>query len=452
MYMWKFSKISLSVLLTALFVACGDDSNSDPVKVSEDDSELSNEADSGRSSSSTGSKKKSSSSNAEKGSSARQDALSSDSDEDLDVIYVLVDGTVTGRIALESFAKSAQVDMVLLDSADGYKKTKTTFSGDVGSDGDFEIKKIDLYQPYVLLSVDGKFERVSDGKSQSAKLLALGDATASEVFNLNLLTSLEAERTLHLLEKSGTLYEEAKETARTDVWNMFHLDAHDFDVSELIDVADKSESGAALLAATILLQAGSSDSFEDFYKDVSADVAKDGKWDDEKTRLAIADWALATDLKDGFASIRKSLAKKQKNVAEFEPYIKSFYLAELEFPSCDAETAGDVFFVKNKSSKFYASSYDDVCVIGKYAESPRFQAGGSSHVETNHAPSFLDVINEGREIPVPYEPGYSLEEDVGSEMEAALQFDAMDLATNHDKVILFLGVPEWQEIMLSYIS
>lgn len=91
------------------------------------------------------------------------------------------------------------------------------------------------------------------------------------------------------------------------------------------------------------------------------------------------------------------------------------------------------------------SSYDDVCVIGKYAESPRFQAGGSSHVETNHAPSFLDVINEGREIPVPYEPGYSLEEDVGSEMEAALQFDAMDLATNHDKVILFLGVPKWQE-------
>ena len=358
--MWKFSKISLSVLLTALFVACGDDSNSDPVKVSEDDPELSNEADSGRSSSSTGSKKKSSSSNAEKGSSARQDALSSDSDEDLDVIYVLVDGTVTGRIALESFAKSAQVDMVLLDSADGYKKTKTTFSGDVGSDGDFEIKKIDLYQPYVLLSVDGKFERVSDGKSQSAKLLALGDATASEVFNLNLLTSLEAERALHLLEKSGTLYEEAKETARTDVWNMFHLDAHDFDVSELIDVADKSESGAALLAATILLQAGSSDSFEDFYKTVSDDVAKDGKWDDEKTRLAIADWALATDMKDGFASIRKSLAKKQKNVAEFEPYIKSFYLAELEFPSCDAETAGDVFFVKNKSSEFYASSYDDV--------------------------------------------------------------------------------------------
>lgn len=91
------------------------------------------------------------------------------------------------------------------------------------------------------------------------------------------------------------------------------------------------------------------------------------------------------------------------------------------------------------------SSYDDVCVIGKFAESPRFQGGGSAHVETCHVPSFLDVINEGREIPVPYEPGYSLEEEVGNEMKAALQFDAVDLASNHNKVILFLGVPEWAE-------
>lgn len=360
--MWKFSKISLSVLLTALFVSCGDDSSSNPENVSSDDPELSSEGGTDSSSSSSNSRdsKRSSSSNSKESSSARQDALSSEDDENLDVIYVVVDGTVSGRIALESFAKSAQVEMVLLDSADGYKKTKTTFSGDVSSDHDYEIKKIDLYQPYVLLSVDGKFENVVEGKSQSASLSALGDATASEVFNLNLLSSLEADRALQLLQNSKKNYEEAKENAHVDVWNMFHLDAHDFDAPELVDVTDKSDAAAALLASTILLQAGADGDFEKFYKAVSADVVKDGKWDDEKTRLAIADWALATDLKDGFASIRKAIEKKQKNVSEFESYIKNFYLAELDFPSCDAETDGSVFFVKNKSSEFYAASYDDV--------------------------------------------------------------------------------------------
>ena len=89
-------------------------------------------------------------------------------------------------------------------------------------------------------------------------------------------------------------------------------------------------------------------------------------------------------------------------------------------------------------------NYDDVCVIGAFAKEPRIQAGGSSHVETKNGLSFLDVINKGRSTPVPFEPGYSLDE-ISDDTKKAMNFDACDLASTHKKVILFLGVPEIDE-------
>lgn len=88
--------------------------------------------------------------------------------------------------------------------------------------------------------------------------------------------------------------------------------------------------------------------------------------------------------------------------------------------------------------------YDDVCVIGELARSPRYQAGGSSHVEMMNPKSFLEVVNEGRKTPIPFEPGYSLSK-TSEENEAAMNFDACDLASTHKKVILFLGTREFDE-------
>jgi len=358
------SQFLISALLTSLLVACGDDSVSNADSLSKKYIELSSAEDEDSSSSSVVSGNKLSSS------SSKTDALDTSStqldgdlveDSLLDVIYVLVDGTVSGVVALDDFAKAAKVNMVQLDSADGFKETKTLFSGEIGKNGDYEIKKIDLPQPYVMFSVEGSISNVVDGKSASVELETFGDMTSGDVFNLNLLTTLEAERILGLLNgKNEVSVDAAKYEAADNVWNMFHFDAVDFDMTETVHVSDISESGAALLAATVLLQAGAEGDFAKFFKAVAADVAKDGKWSDADARTAIADWALATDIEDGYASLRKSLEKRIGKAAEFEGYLKRFYLTELEFPECDEESAGDIFFVKNKSSEFYAADYADV--------------------------------------------------------------------------------------------
>ena len=355
------TQILVSVLLSSFLAACGDDPVSELKDFANDDDKSSSSKVVGKSSSSTTDKKTSSSSSADGKSSSSSVKIVDPTEEDLDVVYVLVDGTVSGFIALDEFAKDSKIKMVQLDSADNYGETKNAFSGAVGKNGDYEIKEIKLSQPYVQFAVDGTISNVVDGKSASVSLAALTDATSGEVFNLNLLTTLEAKRSLELLGgKKKSSFEAAREEASGNVWNMFHLESTDFDLTETVRVSDASESSAALLAATVLLQAGANGDFAKSFKAVVDDVAKDGEWNDSASRVAIADWALENDLKDGYAALRKTLEKRYTKVADFEWYLRHFYLAELEFPECDGESVGDVFYVQNKASAFYAVTYDDV--------------------------------------------------------------------------------------------
>lgn len=347
------------VLFASLLVSCGDDSVNTP---NEDlkDHELSSKREDSKSSSSSRSHRRSSSSSVKgKVSSSSSIKIELPPEDGLDIVYVFEDGTVSGAVALDYFAKGSKISLVELNPDDAYKETKTSFTGEV-KNGTYEIKKVKLQQPFVKLSIDGSIKSVLNDKYSSLTLVALGDVTSGEIFNLNMITTLEANRVLNLLSGKKISFENAKKKAAEDVWNMFHLEAFDYDNSELIHVSDISESGAALLAATVLLQAGAGDDFAKFLKSLTTDVARDGKWDDASSRLSIADWALSNDLNDGYASIRKTLESRMGKAAKFETHLRNFYLTELQFPECDAESAGDVFYVKNKLSSFYAATYNDV--------------------------------------------------------------------------------------------
>ena len=224
-----------------------------------------------------------------------------------------------------------------------------------------------MVQPFVQVSAEVTLTSPSDGKSIPITFSALGDVSSNEKFNLGLLTTLETERALVLLAGKNKLsFEAAKSKAAEDVWNMFHLESLDFDQTETIDVSKASESGTALVAATVLLQlAAGSDLLENYdfvgtFKSIVADVAKDGKWDDEKTRLRAADYALGLKISGGYENTFAYVKERFPKNKNFDKYLTNFALTELEFPECDGGSAGEIFFVKNKaSSLFYAESYDD---------------------------------------------------------------------------------------------
>ena len=82
-------------------------------------------------------------------------------------------------------------------------------------------------------------------------------------------------------------------------------------------------------------------------------------------------------------------------------------------------------------------------IIGEIAEKPRIGGAGSSQVHGHNVVSFLDYCKKTLgEKYVYYAPGYSMS---GEGDPADLAIDALDLASRHEKVILFLGTSPLEE-------
>ena len=81
-----------------------------------------------------------------------------------------------------------------------------------------------------------------------------------------------------------------------------------------------------------------------------------------------------------------------------------------------------------------------VAFIGRFAEKPRYQGGGSSHITVSEELSALEAVRSV--CPVTYAPAFSLEEDA---VDEALQAQAVETAKAADVAVLFLGLPEFIE-------
>lgn len=92
-------------------------------------------------------------------------------------------------------------------------------------------------------------------------------------------------------------------------------------------------------------------------------------------------------------------------------------------------------------------NYKDVCFIGEFARTPRYQGAGSSHVCPHKLVSFLDAIKESDDPEakrIPFAPGYDFDsswDDGDVENFVA----AVDLASKSKTVVMFLGLPENSE-------
>ncbi|PWG00145.1 beta-glucosidase [Levilactobacillus bambusae] len=80
-------------------------------------------------------------------------------------------------------------------------------------------------------------------------------------------------------------------------------------------------------------------------------------------------------------------------------------------------------------------------IIGQLADKPRFQGGGSSHVNPVHLVTPLDAANQLSDHVI-YQPGYDLDQ---LDTEPTLEAAALEAAKQADHVVVFLGYPEsWE--------
>lgn len=100
-----------------------------------------------------------------------------------------------------------------------------------------------------------------------------------------------------------------------------------------------------------------------------------------------------------------------------------------------------VVLLKNEDKILPINKNKNIAIIGEFAKKPRFQGGGSSHVNPTKIENALDNILKHTNN-IKYSDGFSIDCD---EINENLINDAVDVAKEADIVVLFLGLPEKYE-------
>jgi len=84
-----------------------------------------------------------------------------------------------------------------------------------------------------------------------------------------------------------------------------------------------------------------------------------------------------------------------------------------------------------------------IALIGEFARTPRFQGGGSSHINPTRVDSALDALTEAAGDRVAFAPGFAF--DAAAEGQDALRDEAVALAASRDVAVVFLGLTDAEE-------
>lgn len=97
-----------------------------------------------------------------------------------------------------------------------------------------------------------------------------------------------------------------------------------------------------------------------------------------------------------------------------------------------------IVLLKNDNDILPLKKDAKIAFIGKYAEAPRFQGGGSSHINCIKVTSALDALDDIG-VSVMYAKGF---EDSEDRVDEALEREAVETAAKADAAVIFAGLPD----------
>lgn len=269
----------------------------------------------------------------------------------------IVDKVVAGVTQKGPLINGSKVQVYELESGT-LIQTGNVFKGSVtGDKGNFTVSHINLKSEFALLEATGAYYSELTGKISNATvtLNALSDLSDKDNVNINLLTHMEYERAIWLVHNDSLAVRKAKKRASKDVLAAFVEDGGSEEFDEL-DIFGNSESDASLLAISILMQLGKSETeFSKALADFVTDIQEDGTWDDEEAKALVADNAFEADL----GKIRKNIISWEisKDIPEFEPVMESFWNRIFGLGKCSTDREGDIRPDANKDSKYFKKDF-----------------------------------------------------------------------------------------------
>ena len=241
-------------------------------------------------------------------------------------LYAVKNLDVAGVSQKGPFVKGSAVKVQGIDCKT-MKFTDEVFEGEVKNNmGEFVVEDVNLSTTCAVVEVTGEYRSEMTGKKVSDKLTlrALTNLKDRTHVNVNLLTNLEYERVMYYVTKKGKTFDEAKELAESEVLAAFGMAGESAEFEDL-DIFGTSDADATLLAISVLMQGDVDvktltkrlDKFNDSF-------AKSGKWSDDDTKKAIADWIANAVAKAVMDSIRKNMENWgfTNKVPDFEKVIE----------------------------------------------------------------------------------------------------------------------------------
>ena len=285
-------------------------------------------------------------------------------------------GSISGVSQKGPFRNGSSVVLSELDS--NLVQSGRTFQAQIeGDNGSFEIRRVKLVSPYVLISVDGFYLNEVTGQNSGTKiaLYAISDVTSKSSVNVNLMSHLEFHRVQSLADK-GKDIAAAKKQAQGEILAVFGINGINFKDSEDMSIFGMSESDAALLAISVLLQGNLTEAdFSVLLADFSQRIKASGVWDNEAKKAEIADWASEADL----GAIRSNIIGwgLSSAVPAFEKYVRNYWAMIYGLGVCNSANDNAVKENANLLSANKDKSY--VCKNGFWETQPTSLCGGAEY-------------------------------------------------------------------------
>ncbi|MBR4681548.1 MAG: histidine phosphatase family protein [Fibrobacter sp.] len=306
----------------------------------------------------------------------------------------IVGARLVGVAEKGPFRYGTSIKLIELDSTQHLADSKRTHKTCIlNGDGNYSFDSVDYVSPYLRVKANGYYRsELTGGLSPSPVTLeAVVDVTEKDTVNVNILTHMEAERVLKLVENSGNNQpiRAVKAQALRDILSSFDIQwekssgsgstggnggfggwnfggqqqqlTTDGRFAEDIGLFDGDEYSGALLAISIMMQRkGSGSEMTSYAAGIADRIKGNGNWDDNNAKADLADWLMVLDTSGSYATIRNNIASwNMGEVPAFEKHLKRFWSRAYNFGDCNAQNADTVKCISNSLSAYFCGGgYD----------------------------------------------------------------------------------------------
>ncbi|MEQ9442501.1 MAG: hypothetical protein RIG62_25910 [Cyclobacteriaceae bacterium] len=234
--------------------------------------------------------------------------------------------SINGYVQKGPFINGTSIIITELD--DSLAATGKTFTTQIADNkGSFFIKTSQLdYTNLQLIASGFYFDEVKGEKSAAQlTLMALANISEDASINVNVLSHLEKDRVMYLINQ-GTGFLEAKQQAQQEILAIFSIERENMTSSELLDISQDGDNNAILLAISAILQGNQSVAeLSELLADITTDIREDGTLDSDQLKATLVRNSIGLDLSEVRQHMQTRYASLgvEATIPNFEQFVDS---------------------------------------------------------------------------------------------------------------------------------